>query len=117
MIGMSLTEADVTSCAKDGDTYNIVIKDCANVKKDGSNGLSRVTNDFITHEEVVDGIAGFTSAIKVNSTTVNYKNIKVTVKVEGGKITNIKYSYAFDAIFILFSASFPKRVSKFFSVL
>ena len=59
--------------------------------------FNRFTNDFITHEEVVDGIAGFTTAITVKETTVNYKNIKVEVKVVDGKITNIKYSYAFDA--------------------
>ena len=52
----------------------------------------------MTHEEVVDGIAGFTTAITVNSTTVNYKNIKVTVKVVDGKIVDISYSYFFDAV-------------------
>ena len=93
----SLKEGDLGSfAAKDG-VYTFTLKNETNPKKTGATPFNRFTNDFITHEEVVDGIAGFTSAIKVNSTTVNYKNIKVEVKVADGKITNIKYSYAFDA--------------------
>ena len=82
--------------AKDG-VYTFTLKNETDPKKTGATPFNRFTNDFITHEEVVDGIAEFTTAIKVNSTTVNYKNIKVEVKVADGKITNIKYSYAFDA--------------------
>ncbi len=82
--------------AKDG-VYTFTLKNETNPKKTGATPFNRFTNDFITHEEVVDGIAEFTTAIKVNSTTVNYKNIKVEVKVADGKITSIKYSYAFDA--------------------
>ena len=41
------------------------------------------------------------SLIKLNSTDVNYTNIKVQVTVADGKITNIKYSYAFDAVLSL----------------
>ncbi|MBR4049120.1 MAG: hypothetical protein IKK09_01340 [Clostridia bacterium] len=82
--------------AKDG-VYTFTLKNETDPKKTGATPFNRFTNDFITHEEVVEGIAEFTTAIKVNSTTVNYKNIKVEVKVADGKITNIKYSYAFDA--------------------
>ena len=93
----SLKPEDLGSfAAKDG-VYTFTLKNETNPKKTGATPFNRFTNDFITHEEVVDGIAGFTTAIKVNSTTVNYKNIKVEVKVADGKITNIKYSYAFDA--------------------
>lgn len=93
----SLKAEDLGSfAAKDG-VYTFTLKNETNPKKTGATPFNRFTNDFITHEEVVDGIAGFTTAIKVNSTTVNYKNIKVEVKVADGKITNIKYSYAFDA--------------------
>ena len=97
----TLTEADLGDfSAKDG-VYSFTLANATNPKKTGATPFSRFTNDFITHEEVVDGIAGFTTAIKVNSTTVNYKNIKVQVKVADGKITNIKYSYAFDAVLSL----------------
>ncbi len=94
---MSLTESDVSSLAKDGDTYNIVIKDCANVKKDGSNSLSRVTNDFITHEEVVDGISGFTTAIQVTSSDVQFSAIQVSATIVEGKLTNLVIKYHFKA--------------------
>ena len=97
----SLTEADLGNFAVNNGVYTFTLANATNPKKTGATPLSRFTNDFITHEEVVDGIAGFTSAIKVNSTTVNYKNIKVTVTVADGKITNIKYSYAFDAVLSL----------------
>ena len=96
-----LTEADLGNfTAKDG-VYTFTLADATNPKKTNATPISKFTNDFITHEEVVDGIAGFTTAIKVNSTTVNYKNIKVSVTVADGKITNIKYSYAFDAVLSL----------------
>ena len=97
----SLKEADLGSFAVNNGVYTFTLANATNPKKTGATPLSRFTNDFITHEEVVDGIAGFTSAIKVNSTTVNYTNIKVTVTVTDGKITNIKYSYAFDAVLSL----------------
>ncbi len=97
----SLKEADLGSFSYKDGVYSFTLANATNPKKTGATPLSRFTNDFITHEEVVDGIAGFTSAIKVNSTTVNYKNIKVNVTVEGGKITNITYSYAFDAVLSL----------------
>ena len=93
----SLKPEDLSNfAAKDG-VYTFTLKNETNPKKTGATPFNRFTNDFITHEEVVDGIAGFTTAITVKETTVNYKNIKVEVKVADGKITNIKYSYAFDA--------------------
>ena len=96
-----LTEADLGNFAANNGVYTFTLADATNPKKTNATPFSRFTNDFITHEEVVDGIAGFTTAITVNDTTVNYKNIKVTVTVEDGKITNIKYSYAFDAVLVL----------------
>ncbi|MBR6619237.1 MAG: hypothetical protein IKK85_02730 [Clostridia bacterium] len=97
----SLKPEDLGSfAAKDG-VYTFTLANATDPKKTGATPFNRFTNDFITHEEVVDGIAEFTTAIKVNSTTVNYKNIKVEVKVVDGKISNIKYSYAFDATLAL----------------
>ena len=97
----SLKEADLGDFSANNGVYTFTLADATDPKKTGATSFSRFTNDFITHEEVVDGIAGFTTAIKVNSTTVNYKNIKVQVTVADGKITNIKYSYAFDAVLSL----------------
>ncbi len=96
-----LAEADLGNFAANNGVYTFTLADATNPKKTNATPISKFTNDFITHEEVVDGIAGFTSAITVKDTTVNYKNIKVTVTVTDGKITNIKYSYAFDALLSL----------------
>ena len=96
-----LTEADLGNFAVNNGVYTFTLANATNPKKTNATPLSKFTNDFITHEEVVDGIAGFTSAITVKDTTVNYKNIKVSVTVADGKITNIKYSYAFDALLTL----------------
>ena len=93
----TLKAEDLGSFKAEDGKYTFTLANATDPKKTGATPFSRFTNDFITHEEVVEGIAGFTTAIKVNSTTVNYKNIKVEVTVEEGKITNIEYSYAFDA--------------------
>lgn len=97
----SLKEGDLGSFSYANGVYKFTLANATNPKKTGATPLSRFTNDFITHEEVVEGIADFTTAIKVNETNVNYKNIKVEVTVADGKITNIKYSYAFDATLAL----------------
>ncbi len=97
----TLTEADLGSFSVSNGVYKFTLANATNPKKTGATPISRFTNDFITHEEVVDGIAGFTTAITVKETTVNYNNIKVEVTVADGKITNIKYSYAFDAALAL----------------
>jgi len=97
----TLKESDLGSFSAANGVYKFTLANATNPKKTGATPISRFTNDFITHEEVVDGIAGFTTAITVNNTTVNYKNIKVEVTVAEGKITNISYSYAFDATLAL----------------
>ena len=94
-----LTEADLQNFSYADGVYSFTLANATNPQKDNSTPVSRFSNDFITHQEVVEGVdeaAG--GAIKVTGTNVNYKNIKVSVKVEGGKIANIKYSYAFDAV-------------------
>lgn len=98
----TLTEADVQNfTAKGNGVYQFTLANAKDPKKTGKTPISRFTNDFITHEEVVDGIAGFTSAITVDSTKVNYDSIKVAVTVTDGKISSVKYSYNFDATLVL----------------
>ena len=92
-----LTEADLQNFSYANGVYTFTLANATNPKKTNATPISRFTNDFITHEEVVDGIAGFTTAITVNETNVNYKNIKVSVAVAEGKISEITYSYDFDA--------------------
>ncbi len=93
----SLKASDLGSFKASEGVYTFTLANATDPKKTEATPFSRFTNDFITHEEVVEGIAGFTTAIKVDSTTVNYTAIKAEVTVEEGKITNIEYSYAFDA--------------------
>ena len=94
---MQLTAADIKSAGKDGNTYKVQINACANPKKDNSNALSRATNDFFTHEEVVSGITSLTSAIKVESTNVEYTEIVLAATVENGQMTKLEISYSFAA--------------------
>ncbi len=93
-----LTEADLGNFKAENGVYTFTLANAANPKKTNATPLHRFTNDFITHEEVdtsIQDTAG--SLIKLNSTDVSYTNIKVTVKVENGKVTNIKYQYDFAA--------------------
>ncbi len=92
-----LTEADLGNFKAENGVYTFTLANATNPQKDNSTPIARFTDDFITHQEVVDGIADFTTAITVKETNVNYENIKVTVKVADGKISSITYSYAFNA--------------------
>ena len=93
-----LTEADLGNFKAANGVYTFTLANAANPKKTNATPLHRFTNDFITHEEVDTSIkdtAG--SLIKLNSTDVNYTNIKVKVTVADGKITAINYQYDFAA--------------------
>ncbi len=95
----ALKEADLQNFSYADGVYSFTIANASNPQKDNTTPIARFSNDFITHQEVVDGVneaAG--GALKVTNTNVNYKNVKVSVKVEGGKIVSINYSYAFDAV-------------------
>lgn len=96
-----LTEADLGNFKAANGVYTFTLANATNPKKTNATPFSRFTNDFITHEEVVEGIAEFTTAITVNSTDVKYDNIKVVVTVADGKIASVKYSCDFDATIVL----------------
>ncbi len=93
----SLSADDIVDFSEDNGVYSFTVVNTLNPKKDNSTPLARLTNDFVTHEEVVDGIAGLTAAIKVTGSKAGYNNIQVKVVVENGKITEINYRYDFDA--------------------
>ncbi len=98
LVGTKLTEADIQKFAKQGDVYMFQIKACSNPKKDGSNPLSRATNDFFTHEEVVKGISDAVgSALTVDSSDVKYSAIVLKATITGDKLTNFELSYTFSA--------------------
>ena len=94
---MQLTAADVKAAAKNGNKYQVQLNACSNPQKDNSNALSRATNDFFTHQEVVDGITALTSAIKVEGTDVQYTSILLTAVVEGDTLKSLEISYSFAA--------------------
>ena len=52
-----LTEADLGNFKAANGVYTFTLADATNPKKTNATPFSRFTNDFITHEEVVDGIA------------------------------------------------------------
>ena len=98
--GAKLTEADLQNFKYDAatGTYSFTLANAANPKKTNATPISRFMNDFITHEEVDEGIkdaAG--SLITLKETDVKYTNIKVTVKVVDNKIAEITYQYDFAA--------------------
>ena len=93
----SLTAEDIEDLSFKNGKYTFTLAKATNPKKAGTAPLSRFTNDFITQDEVTNSISSYTTAIKINSTTFNYSNIKVEVTVSNDKITNIRYSYVFDA--------------------
>ncbi len=93
-----LTEADLANFSVADGVYSFTLANASNPKKTNATPISRFMNDFITHEEVDEGIkdaAG--SLITLKETDVKYTNIKVTVKVVDGKIAEINYQYNFAA--------------------
>ncbi len=94
---MALTAADVKEASANGNKYTVKLGNFANPQKDGKNAFSRATNDFFTHQEVVDGIAGFTTAIKVNSTDIQYSNVTLTAVVDGDNLKTLEINYGFSA--------------------
>ena len=93
----SLVNGDLADFKLENGKYTFTLYDAVNPSKTGSTPLNRFTDDFITQDEVADSIENYTTAIRVDSTTFRYDNIKVEVTVDGGKIVNIRYSYSFDA--------------------
>lgn len=94
---MSLTAADIKEATANGNKYVVKLGNFSNPQKDGKNGFSRATDDFFTHQEVVDGIAGLTTAIKVQSTDVQYTNVTLTAVVDGDNLKTLEISYGFSA--------------------
>ena len=98
----SLKGSDIQNLKESNGVYTFTIANATDPQKDNKTPISRFTNDFITHQEVVDGIAdalgGLANLLTINSTKVNYTSIKAEVTVKDGKITNIEYSYTFDAV-------------------
>ncbi|MBR5203450.1 MAG: hypothetical protein IKW45_09310, partial [Clostridia bacterium] len=98
LIASKLTEGDVANFKVDGNKYMVLLPNCTKPQKDGSNALSRVTNDFITCDEVNEGLvgAGAGSLIKANDVNVTYKDIIITAEIVDGKLTKYDITYTMD---------------------
>ena len=94
---MTLTEADVISATKDGNTYTITLKNTADPQKDGKNAMHHATNDFITESQVKSAISSLTDKIKVESAKVNYYDIKFVATIENGTLKSLTMNYKADA--------------------
>lgn len=95
---MALTEADIASASKDGNTYTITLAKIADPQKDGKNAMHHATNDFITESQVKTAIGGITDAITVESAKVNYYDIKFVATIENGTLKNLTMNYKADAV-------------------
>ncbi|MBQ8782579.1 MAG: hypothetical protein IJZ57_02260 [Clostridia bacterium] len=96
--GMTLTEADVTNFSVNGNKYTIEVK--ATTNPTANSAMGRATNDYITFPEVNKSISNEVgNAVKVveSESTANYKKIVFTATIVDGKMTNLEYSYSFDA--------------------
>ena len=95
--GFTIAEEDLVAMAVDGNTYTLQIKGCKNPQKDGANSLHKVTDDFITKEEVAkgvaDGLGSLSNLVTINSLDVDYTSIMVVVVMENDVIKSATVSY------------------------
>ena len=89
----SLQAGDLKNLKVDGNTYTFEVENAASPQHDKSTAMSRLTNDFLTQDEISSEIKGFISAASVNSAAIEYTNIKATVVIEDGTLKEFKYSY------------------------
>ena len=89
----SLQAGDLKNLKVDGNTYTFEVENAASPQHDKSTAMSRLTNDFLTQDEISSEIKGFISAANVNSAAIEYTNIKATVVIEDGTLKEFKYSY------------------------
>ncbi len=93
----ALTEADIKDYRVNGDTYTVQLNAVKSPQKDGKNALNHITNDFITKDEVAqgvaDGLGSLANLIKINSLDVDFTQILITAVVKDGALKSVKISY------------------------
>ncbi len=93
----SLTEGDIKDMRVSGNTYKVQLNACKSPQKDGSNALNRVTNDFITKDEVAkgvaDGLGSLGNLVTINSLDVDFTAILVTAVIENNTLKKLDISY------------------------
>lgn len=107
--GFSLTEDDLVAMSVDGSTYTMQLKGCKNPQKDGSNPLNKVTNDFITKDEVANGVkeglGSLSNLVTINSLDVEYTSIMVVVTMENDVIKAATISYDMNVVSLKLKAT------------
>ena len=89
----SLQAGDLKNLKVDGNTYTFEVENAASPQHDKCTAMSRLTNDFLTQDEISSEIKGFISAASVNTAAIEYTNLKATVVIEDGTLKEFKYSY------------------------
>ena len=89
----SLQASDLKNLKVDGNTYTFEVENASSPQTDKSTAMSRLTNDILTQDQVSTEIKNFVSAANVNSSAIEYSNIKATVVIEDGTLKEFKYSY------------------------
>lgn len=100
--GTSLQASDIQNLQVNGNTYTFTLPDASNPQKDNSTPIARLTDDFITHDEVAAGVKDALGALSfllsVKSSDVVFKDIKVTAVIENGELKELSYSYYMDVL-------------------
>lgn len=93
-----LKPEDLQGLQVNGNTYTFSIANVTSPQKDNSTPLSRLTNDIVVlsqvNQEIQEQVG---TAVVVNELEANYKNIKVTVTIDGDKLTSLAFSHDADA--------------------
>ena len=87
----SLKPEDLKGLKVNGDSFEFTLDNVTTPAKDGSNSLSRFTNDIITKDEVEAEIKAQVSVVTVNSLDGEYTNIKVKGTITDGKLVSLEY--------------------------
>lgn len=87
----SLKPEDIKGLKVDGDSFEFTLDNVTTPAKDGSNSLSRFTNDIITKDEVEAEIKAQVQVVTVNSLDGEYTNIKVKGTITDGKLVSLEY--------------------------
>ncbi len=100
--GFTVSEDDLVAMNVEGNTYTLQLKGCKNPQKDGANPLNKVTNDFITKDEVAkgvaDGLGSLSNMVTINSLDVEYTSILVVVVMENDAIKSVAISYDMNVV-------------------
>lgn len=84
---------DITSFEVSGNTYTLYLRNSSTPVRTGNTPLSRMTNNFITKEDINSYIKSIISSISVTDYSSENTDIKVTAKINGKKLNELVISY------------------------